>query len=97
MIDFEPVGIAEQRLEPGRGIVACRPEADEMLVAAAVGKLDQAQPVAPREQPHRLGIDRDRTVGEAHVRGQILLVEVNAHDAAPTFLRDWVMVMDFRP
>ena len=64
MIELEPVGIAEQRLEVGRGIVAVRAEADQMLVAVAVGQLDQAQPVAAGDQAHRLGVDGDRAVGE---------------------------------
>ena len=64
MVELEPLGIAQQRLQVGRGIVAARAEADEMLVAAAVGDLDQAQPVAARDQAHRLGVDRDRPVGE---------------------------------
>ena len=81
MIELEPIGIAEQRLEVGRGIIAVGAEADEMLVAAAVGELDQAQPVAARDQPHRLGIDRDRHVGREQVgRGKVFFVKIDRHD-----------------
>ena len=50
-----------------------------MLVALAVGQLDQAQPVAAREQAHRLGVDRDRSVGKRHSGRQIVFVEMDAH------------------
>src|SRR5688572_10556407 len=49
-----------------------------MLVAAAVRYLHHAQPVAARVQPHRLGVDRDRT-GTKRPFGQIFFVEKYAH------------------
>ena len=49
MIELEPIGIGEQRLQARRGIVAAGAEADQMLVALAVGQLHQAQPVAVRD------------------------------------------------
>ena len=77
MIELEPVGIAQQRLQVGRGIVAVGAEAHQMLVAAAVGELDQAQAVAAGNQPHRLGVDRDRPVGGEQVeRGEVFFVEM---------------------
>ena len=50
-----------------------------MLVALAVGQLHQAQPVAARQQAHRLGVDGDRPVGELHVGGQVFLVKMDGH------------------
>ena len=82
MIELEPVGIGQQRLEIGRGIVAVGAEADEMLVAGSVGQLDQAQPVAAGNQAHRLGIDRDRRSGVEQVgRGQVFFVKMDRHDS----------------
>ena len=49
-----------------------------MLVAAAVGDLHQAEPVAAELQAHRLGVDGDRPVAERPF-GQILFVEEYAH------------------
>ena len=83
MIEFEPLGIAEQRLEVRRGIIALRSESHQMLVARPVGQLDQAQSVAPGDQAHRFGIDRDdRPGGENIGRGKIFFVEVDGHDSA---------------
>ena len=78
MVELEPLRVGEQRLEPRRGIVAADGEADQMLVALAVRKLHQAQPVAAGNQPHRLGVDGDRAV-ERHAFGQVFLVEMDAH------------------
>ncbi len=79
MIELQPRRIGEHRLQHRRGIVP-PVEADEMLVAAAVGQLDQAQPVARRVEPHRLGVDRDRPGGE-DIGGQVVFVQVNGHAA----------------
>ena len=49
-----------------------------MLVAAAVGNLHQAEPVAAELQAHRLGVDGDRT-GAEHAGGQVFFVKMNAH------------------
>jgi hypothetical protein len=51
MVELEAARIGEHRLQVGRGIIAARAEADEMLVAPAVGDLDEAEPVTARQQP----------------------------------------------
>ena len=51
MVELQPRRIGQQRLQVRRGIIAARAEADEMLVALAVGKLDEAQPVAAGFRP----------------------------------------------
>ena len=53
-------------------------EADEVLILATIGKLDDAQPIARGNQPHRLGIDGDRARAE-QAGGNIFFVEVNSH------------------
>ena len=52
---------------------------DEVLVALAVGQLDEAQPVAAGDEAHGFGVDGDRPVGERDLGGQVLLVQVNGH------------------
>ena len=52
-------GVGEQPLQPGRAIAAWR-ELDQMRVPVSGRELDEAQPVAMRVEPHRLGVDRDR-------------------------------------
>ncbi len=79
MIELGPRRIGEDRLQHRRGIVAGR-EADEMLVAAPVGELDEAQPVAGRVETHRLGIDGDRARRE-DIGGKIAFVEIDRHAA----------------
>ena len=79
MIELEAARVAEQRLQVRRGIIAVAPEADEMLVSLSVGQLDQAQPVAAGNEAHGFGIDRDRTVGEVDVRGQVFIVKMDRH------------------
>ena len=78
MVELQPRGIGEHGLEIGRGIVAVGAEADEMLVAAAVRDLHQAEPVAAELKAHRLGVDGDRT-GAEHAGGQVFFVEMDAH------------------
>ena len=53
------VGIGEQPPQPWR-VVAAGGELHEMGVAVAARELHQAQPVAMRVEPHRLGVDRHR-------------------------------------
>jgi hypothetical protein len=55
---------------------------DEVLVAFPVGQLDQAQPVASRDETHCLGVDGDRPIGESHIRGQVFLVQMNGHSVS---------------
>ena len=50
-----------------------------MFVAAAVGQLDDTQPVARRNQSHRLGIDGNRGAGGKHVAGQVFFMEMDGH------------------
>jgi hypothetical protein len=49
-----------------------------MLVATAVGNLDQAKPVAAQLQAHRLGVDGERT-GAKNAGGKILFMKMNGH------------------
>ena len=75
---LEPRRIAQNRLEIGRGVGTAGGETDKMLVALPVGNLDQAQPVARGDQPHRLSIDSNRA-GRKHAGGEIVFVEVDSH------------------
>jgi hypothetical protein len=49
-----------------------------MLVAAAVADLDEAEPVAAGQEPHRLGVDGDRA-GREDAFGQVLFMEMDCH------------------
>ena len=49
-----------------------------MLVAAAVGDLDDAQPIATEPEAHGLGINGNRT-GRENACRQIFFVEMNTH------------------
>ena len=79
MVELQSRRIGEHRLEDGRVIGAAGGEADEMLVAAPVGDLDEAEPVAAELEPHRLGIDGDRARAE-HAFGQVFFVQMDGHD-----------------
>src|SRR4051794_19426877 len=50
-----------------------------MLVALAVGQLDQAQPVAAGHQAHGFGVHGERAVGECDIAGQVFFVEMDRH------------------
>jgi len=50
---------------------------DEMLVALSVRHLHQAKPVATGHQPHGLGVDGDRPIGEFHLGGQVVLMQMD--------------------
>jgi hypothetical protein len=82
MVELEPIRVREQPLQVRRRKVASLSEPDEMLVALAVRQLHQAQPVAAGVEAHRLGIDRDRPVGEPDVSGQVFLVQMNGHSSS---------------
>jgi len=51
-------GIAKQEFQPRSGITA-RLELHEMRIPVTRRKLDEAQSVAVRVQPHRLGVNGD--------------------------------------
>src|SRR3546814_12984011 len=53
MIELEPFGVGQHRFEMGRGIIAAGVEAHQMLVAAAIGDLDDTQSIKRGEQPHK--------------------------------------------
>src|SRR3546814_6909114 len=76
MIELEPFGVGQHRFEMGRGIIAAGVEAHQMLVAAAIGDLDDTQSITRGDQPHRLGVDRDRA-GAEHAGGQVFFVEMD--------------------
>src|SRR5690348_15231206 len=52
-----------------------------MLLAPAIGKLDEAQPVARRDEAHRLGVDGDRAFDQ-QAGGKIFFMEMNCHDCS---------------
>ena len=54
---------------------------DAVLVAVPVGDLDEAQPVARRDQAHGLGIDGNGSGGE-DAFGQVLLMQMDCHRVA---------------
>ena len=58
-----------------------------MLVTLPVGQLHQAQPIAAGNQPHRLGVDGNRAVGELHAARQVFLMEMDGHPASLNRLR----------
>ena len=80
--DLEPCGIGEHRLQVGRVILPDR-ELHEMLVAAAVRKLHDAEPVAELVEAHRLAVHGDGT-GCEHVCGQVALVEIRGQLSFPS-------------
>lgn len=80
VIELEPSRIGQHCPEIGRGIVAPDREADQVLVAPAIADLDHAQPVAPGNEAHGFGIDRNRSVGE-DACGQVLFVKMHCHVA----------------
>src|SRR6476469_1720005 len=79
MIELESRRIAQQRLEVRRRIGASAGEPDEMLVALAVGQLNEAQAVAARDEAHGFGIDGDRPIRESHVCRQVFLMQMDRH------------------
>jgi hypothetical protein len=78
MVELEPARVGQHRLQVGRVVRASGPKADQMLVAAAVGDLHDAQAVAAELKSHRLGVDRDGPVGEDSF-GKVLFVEMDGH------------------
>ena len=50
---------------------------DEVLVAVAVGQLDHAKPVPAGDQAHGLGVDGDGTVGEFHLGGKVVVMQMD--------------------
>ena len=82
MIELQPLGIGEHGAQVRRGIVAVGAEADQMLVAAPVRQLDDAEAIARGDEPHRLGIDGDRGAGGEDARGQVFLMKMNGHRRA---------------
>jgi len=79
VIELEAARVAEQRLQIRGGIIAAAPEADEMFVSLPIGQLDQAEPVAARNEAHGFGIYRDRTDREAYAGGQVFFVKMDRH------------------
>ena len=81
MKDLEHARIGQKRPQVRR-LVGAGGELDEMRVAVAGRKLRQAQPVAPRIEAHRLGVDGDRRA-EGEALGKIALVKLNRHGKSP--------------
>ena len=78
VIDLEPRGIGQHRLQVGRVVAAAAGEAHQVLVPPPVGYLHDAEAVARRDQPHGLGIDGDGPRRE-HAVGQVFLMKMNSH------------------
>ncbi len=86
-VTFRRVG--QDALEVRRVVVGGR-EMDQMRVAVARRKLNQAQPVAAQHQTGGLGIDGERTL-ERHVVRQIIGVKMDGHVADRTSTRRWAL------
>ena len=61
MIQLQPFGIGQHRLEVRRGIVTANLEPHEVFIAIAIGDLQEAEPVAWGDEAHGLGVDSNRT------------------------------------
>ena len=59
-----------------------------MLVALAVADLDDAKPVADRDQTHGFGIDGNGAVGE-YACGEVFFVEMHCHVRGLRPIGDW--------
>ena len=91
MEKFQAVGVTQYTSQIGSGIIATRAEADEMFIAASVGNLQQAQPVAQCVEAHGFGIDRQRRGAFQHAIGQVFFVEENAHPRSNFLCRiEWL-------
>ena len=73
MEDLEDLGIGQEGFEAWC-VVGFAVEFDEVRRAVAARELHEAQAIAMRIEPERLGIDRD-AVRKRQPRGQIALVE----------------------
>ena len=78
MKQFEACRIGKNGAQIRCPIIAVPAKADQMLVPAAVGNLQQAEPVAWGNQPHGFRVNGDRTLGQ-YARGQIFFMQINAH------------------
>src|SRR5271155_5753070 len=74
--------IGQQFLQPRRGVGPGR-ELHEMCVPIAGRQLDEAQPVAMRVEPHRLGVDRNNR-SEVEPFGQITPIKLIRHPGQRT-------------
>ena len=78
MIELQPRRIGQHRLQVRGGKAAARAEADKVFVAPAIGNLEETKPVTRGDEPHRFGIDSDRTGGK-YALGEIFFVEIDSH------------------
>ena len=78
MIELHPVRIAQHGGQIGRLVLAVGIEADEVFIPAAIADLHHAQAIARGYQPHRLGIDGDRSIRK-HACGQVFFVKIYGH------------------
>ena len=78
--EMEQLGYAAigQQLPQPRRRVGPRRELHEMRVPIAGRELDEAQPVAMRVEPHRLGVDRNNR-SEVEPFGQITAIKSIGH------------------
>ncbi|MDF9865292.1 hypothetical protein M2437_004274 [Methylorubrum pseudosasae] len=75
MEDLDDAGIGQDRLEPlGRRVAG--PDLHHIGAAVAAGHLHDAEPVAMRVEPQRLGIDRDRRA-RREIGRQVAVVEAD--------------------
>ena len=78
VIQLQPIGIGQHRLQVGRGIAAPRREAHKMLIPPPIGDLNEAQAVSRGDEPHGFGVDGNGAIGQ-HALGEIFFVEINSH------------------
>ena len=92
VVEFHPRRVGKHGLEVRCVERTARRETDEVLVAPAVGDLDEAQSIAWCNQPHRFGIDR-YSAGTKHTFGEIFFMEMDSHTVAVlrlcTPVRQW--------
>ena len=88
MEKLQPGGIAKYLAQIGCGVVAARRKAHQMFIAAAIGYLQQAKPVAQRIEAHGFGVDRQSAAALQHAIRQVFFVEENAHPRSNFLYRD---------
>jgi hypothetical protein len=76
--DFQNLGVTHELLQIGRGNIAGR-NLHDVGRAVAGRQLHDAEPITPRVETHRLGVDRDRGTGVARQVGKIAVVLTDGH------------------
>ena len=87
--------VGQQPLQVRR-VVAAGGELHEMGVAVAARQLRQAEPVAVRVQPHRLGVDRHR-VAKQEPFGQVAAIQLVSQTRIRSFKLTGTDYLPHRP